>query len=251
MRTVQGVLEHTLTTILAMGAGVTLVVAGRTDAGVHARGQVAHLDIPPDVWQRTGSTLRGRLNRMLPDDIRVQAVTEAAVGFDARFSALWRRYSYRICYDVTYADPLRRLDTLWHPRPLDAERMNEAAIACLGEHDFSAFCRRRAGASTIRELLRFDWQNAGPGLLAGTIIADAFCHNMVRALTGASLAIGDGRRPVRWLADVLAARVRDPAVTVAPAHPLCLEQVSYPPDEQLADRVAATRRIRGPVAPGQ
>ena len=122
--------------------------------------------------------------------------------------------------------------------------MNEAAAGCLGEHDFAAFCRRRPGASTIRELLRLDWQRPEPGTAVATVIADAFCHNMVRALTGAMLAVGDGRRPPDWLAGLLAAGIRDPAVRVAPPHPLCLEQVGYPPDDRLAARAALTRRVR-------
>jgi tRNA pseudouridine38-40 synthase len=122
--------------------------------------------------------------------------------------------------------------------------MNGAAAQCLGEHDFAAFCRRREGASTVRELLRLDWQRADSGVAVATVVADAFCHNMVRSLVGALLAVGDGRRPPGWPADVLAARVRDPAVTVAPPHGLCLEEVRYPPDADLATRATATRRVR-------
>jgi tRNA pseudouridine38-40 synthase len=186
-----------------------------------------------------------RINRLLPDDVRLRAIGPAARGFDARFSALWRRYSYRVCDDQRFADPVRRRDTLWHRAALDLDAMNEAAACCLGEHDFAAFCRRRPGASTIRELVRLDWQRAGPGIAIGMVIADAFCHNMVRALTGALLAVGDGSRPVGWMAEVLAAGVRNPAVRVAPAHPLCLEEVRYPADDQLATRAVATRRLRG------
>ncbi len=185
-----------------------------------------------------------RLNRLLPADVRVQAVQVAPDGFDARFSALWRRYSYRICDTEASADPLRRHDTLWHRRPLDVELMNEAAAACLGEHDFAAFCRRRPGATTVRELLRFGWQRDEAGVVIATVVADAFCHNMVRALAGAVLAVGDGRRPASWLAAVLAAGVRDPAVTVLPPHPLCLEQVGYPPDPELSARALLTRQVR-------
>ncbi len=186
-----------------------------------------------------------RLNGALPADIRVHAITVAPDGFDARFSALWRRYSYRVSDGPGAADPVRRRDTLWHRWPLDVGLMNQAALACLGEHDFAAFCRPRPGASTIRELIRLDWHRAESGIVTGTVVADAFCHNMVRALTGALLAVGDGRKPPRWMADVLAARVRDPAVTVAPPHPLCLEEVGYPPDVLLAERAHLTRRLRG------
>ncbi len=222
-----------------------LTVAGRTDAGVHARGQVAHLDVAEHVWTAAAADAQRRLNRVLPADVRIRAIGPAPAGFDARFSALERRYSYRVCDDQTLADPLRRHDTLWHRVSLDVAAMNDAAAHCLGEHDFAAFCRRRLGASTVRALLRVDWQRTEPGLVVGTFVADAFCHNMVRSLTGALLAIGDGRKPTGWIAAVLAAGVRDPAVTVAPPHPLCLEQVNYPADAELADRALRTRRVRG------
>lgn len=142
------------------------------------------------------------------------------------------------------ADPLRRHDTLWYRHPLDLDRMNEAARACHGEHDFAAFCRRREGATTIREVIRLDWARAEPGVAVATVVADAFCHNMVRALTGALLAVGDGSRPPLWLAEVLAARRRDPAAGVAAPHPLCLEEVGYPAAAELAARAARTRRVR-------
>ena len=174
----------------------------------------------------------------------MRAISRAPDGFDARFSALWRRYSYRVCDDPAAADPLRRHDTLWYPRPVDVARMNQAARACLGEHDFAAFCRRREGATTVRELLRLDWERPAPALAVATVVADAFCHNMVRALVGGLLAVGDGRRPPGWLAGVLAAGVRDPAVHVAAPHGLCLEEVRYPPDAELAARAGLTRRLR-------
>ena len=258
LRTVQGELTEALRIALRLAQPPELTVAGRTDAGVHARGQVAHLDVPADAWnlgniarpvagasRPVGAAIAGRLAGLLPPDVRVHAIGIAAEGFDARFSALWRRYSYRVCDAASAADPLRRRDTLWYHRTLDAGSMNEAAAGCLGEHDFAAFCRRRPGASTVRELLGFDWHRPEPGLVVATVAADAFCHNMVRALAGACLAVGDGRRQPRWIAELLAAGIRNPAVTVAPPHPLCLEQVGYPADDQLAARAASTRRVRG------
>jgi tRNA pseudouridine38-40 synthase len=246
LRTVQDEVERALATVLGLPA-VRVTVAGRTDTGVHARGQVAHADVPAAQWEAqraaAGSVLR-RLAGLLPLDVRPRAIGPAPDGFDARFSALWRRYSYRVCDDPAAADPLRRGDTLWHPRPLDLALMNEAAAALAGEHDFAAFCRRREGASTVRALLRLDWRRSAPGLAEAAVVADAFCHNMVRALTGALLAVGDGRKPPGWPAEVLAARVRDPAVHVAPAHALCLEEVCYPEPGGLAARAAATRRVR-------
>jgi tRNA pseudouridine38-40 synthase len=219
-------------------------VAGRTDAGVHARGQVAHADVPAQQWAAAEPTAARRLARLLPAAVRVTAIGPAPDGFDARFSALWRRYSYRVCDDPAQADPLRRHDTLWYPAPLDLAAMNEAARPLLGERDFAAFCRSRDGATTIRELLRLDWTRAEPGIAVATVIADAFCHNMVRALAGALLAVGDGTRPSGWPAELLAARRRDPAARVAPPHPLCLEEVGYPGSDDLASRAASTRRVR-------
>ncbi len=239
MRTVQGEVQTALGRVLRTAEPPSLTVAGRTDAGVHARGQVAHLDVAAGTWTATERTALRRLNGVLPPDIRVHAIGAVPASFDARFSALWRRYSYRVCDRQDSADPLRRHDTLWHRSPLDTGLMNEAAAACMGEHDFAAFCRRREGASTIRELLRLDWQRDETGVVTGTVVADAFCHNMVRALAGALLAVGDGRKPVRWIADVLAAAIRDPAVVVAPPHPLCLEQVGYPADADLAARAGS------------
>src|SRR6202034_292370 len=108
----------------------------------------------------------------------------ARPGCDARFSALWRRYSYRVCDDPASADPLRRRDTLWYPRPVDVDRMNAAAAALAGEHDFAAFCRRREGATTVREVLRLEWARPEPGLAVATVAADAFCRKLGRALVG-------------------------------------------------------------------
>jgi tRNA pseudouridine38-40 synthase len=249
LRTVQGVLQQALGWALGLPGPPELTVAGRTDAGVHARGQVAHADVPADSWQAAGETAVRRLARALPPDVRVHAISAAPAGFDARFSALWRRYSYRVCDDPASADPLRRHDTLWYPRSIDVDRMNAAAAALTGEHDFAAFCKRRAGATTVRDLLRLEWTRPQPGLAVATVAADAFCHNMVRALVGAMLPVGDGRRDPSWPAQVLAAGVRDPAVTVVAPHALCLEEVAYPPPPDLATRAQATRRLRPPPLP--
>jgi tRNA pseudouridine38-40 synthase len=243
-RTVEGVLSETLGHVLRLPAPVRLTVAGRTDSGVHARGQVAHADLPADVWEAHADAASRRLSRALPPDLRVRSIAAAAEGFDARFSALWRRYSYRICDDPARADPLRRHDTLWNPRHLDLDAMNEAAALLLGEHDFAAFCRKREGATTVRALRRLEWARDVDGVAVGCVVADAFCHNMVRALVGALLPVGEGSRPVSWPAQVLAAAARDPAVRVVPAHGLSLEEVRYPEPELLAARAAFTRRVR-------
>jgi tRNA pseudouridine38-40 synthase len=243
-RTVQETVEVALGQLLRLPVPPALTVAGRTDAGVHARGQAAHADVPAASWEPDEPAALRRMAGLLPPDVRARSVTIAPEGFDARFSALWRRYSYRVCDDPAFADPLRRHDTLWHPRRLDLARMNEAARAFLGEHDFAAFCRRREGASTVRSLIRLDWARLPSGEAVAEVVADAFCHNMVRALVGGLLAVGDGRKQAAWPAGVLAAGVRDPGVHVAPPHPLCLEEVRYPADSGLSQRAAATRRHR-------
>ena len=247
-RTVEAELAQALGRVLRLPGPPKLTVAGRTDAGVHARGQVAHADVPAVTWAATAGRAVARLAGVLPADIRVRAADLAPDGFDARFSALWRRYSYRVCDDLARADPLRRHETLWWPRRLDLAAMTEAAASLAGEHDFAAFCRRREGASTVRTLRVLDWRRDGDGVAVATVVADAFCHNMVRALVGALLAVGEGRRPPSWPAEVLAAGVRDPAVRVVAPHGLCLEEVAYPPPAELAARAAETRQRRTATA---
>jgi tRNA pseudouridine38-40 synthase len=247
-RTVQGTLEDALARVLNLAEPAALTVAGRTDAGVHARGQVAHADVPADSWTEGGHSAARRLARLLPPDVRVHRITPAPPGFDARFSAIWRRYAYRVCDDPAAADPQARHTTLWYRSRLDVEAMNEAARGCLGERDFAAFCRRREGASTVRALLRLDWARPAPAMAEATVVADAFCHNMVRALVGAMLKVGDGSRPPTWPAEVLAAGIRDPAVPVVGPHGLCLEEVGYPADAGLAARAAAARNPRATPA---
>jgi tRNA pseudouridine38-40 synthase len=231
-----------------MPAAVRLIVAGRTDSGVHARGQVAHADIPADTWAAHADATLRRLARALPPDIRVRSVMVAPDGFDARFSALWRRYAYRICDEPARADPLRRFDTLWIPRGLDLAAMNAAGALLVGEHDFAAFCRKREGATTVRALRRLNWERDAAGVAVGCVVADAFCHNMVRALVGALIPVGEGTRPPQWPARVLRAAARDPGVQVVPPHGLSLEEVRYPEPGLLAARAAVTRQAR--VLPG-
>ncbi|MGQ0467546.1 MAG: tRNA pseudouridine(38-40) synthase TruA [Sporichthyaceae bacterium] len=251
-RTVEGELEAALTTVLRLSRPATLTVAGRTDAGVHARGQVAHLDVPEPNWAAvpgrlpldSASALLHRLAGVLPRDVRVHAVAVAPPGFDARFAALGRRYAYRICDARGGVDPLVRTHVLWHPRRLDVDAMNAAAASLTGEHDFAAFCRLREGATTVRRLNVFAWSRDPDGLLMADVQADAFCHHMVRALVGACLAVGEGRRPIEWVGAVLAARQKDSAVQIVPPHGLVLEEVRYPDAADLAERVLATRRRR-------
>jgi tRNA pseudouridine38-40 synthase len=246
LRTVQGVVEDALATVLRLPTRAALTVAGRTDAGVHARGQVAHVDLPDERWAAHPSPLRA-LARALPADVCVQALTLAPPGFDARFSALWRRYAYRIRDGVVPPDPLRRREVLWHRRELSEQRLNEASRQLVGLHDFAAFCRFREGGTTVRELAELSWAREGDGpaaVLVATVIADAFCHSMVRALVGALIPVGEGRREQGWPAQVLQRRARDPAVQVVAAQGLTLEEVRYPDAEGLRRRANITRRPR-------
>lgn len=243
-RTVQGELEEALRIVTRSPAPYELTVAGRTDAGVHARGQVAHVDLPEEVWAEQREQLPRRLAGRLPMDVRVWRVTEVPAEFDARFSALWRRYAYRVSDHPGGVDPLLRGHVLWHNWPLDVAAMNEAAERLLGEHDFAAFCKRREGATTIRALRELRWERRPDGVAECRVVADAFCHNMVRSLVGALLFVGDGHRPPDWPARVLAARVRDSAVHVVRPHGLTLEEVGYPPPDQLAARNRASRTRR-------
>ena len=263
LRTVQGALEEALARVLRLPS-VRLTVAGRTDAGVHSRGQVAHLDVPREVWEAVvgrsgrapGDALVSRLAGVLPTDVVVHRAAPAPQGFDARFSALRRRYSYRIADRPELRDPLTRDWVLWNRAGLDVAAMDRACQPLLGLRDFAAYCRPREGASTIRELQELRWTRVedGPerGLVVASVQADAFCHNMVRALVGASLAVGEGRRDEEWPAKVLEGRRRDSGAGVVPAHGLVLEEVVYPADDELAARAERirARRMDEEVEPG-
>ena len=262
LRTVQGELEAGLQKILRRPVPVT--VAGRTDAGVHARGQVCHLDVSDDVLATVpgrsaaapADALVSRLVGVLPADLVVHRAEVAPPGFDARFGALRRRYRYRISDSPAVHDPLRR-DVLRHRRALDVEAMHAASQALLGEHDFLSFCRPRDGATTIRTLEELSWQRpaaerADAGLVVATVVADAFCHHMVRSLVGALLGVGEGRHESVRPAQILAARTRESgrhgqvgAAPLCPPGGLTLEGVEYPPTERLAAQARAARVMRG------
>lgn len=261
-RTVQGELEQALSRIARVPVQVT--VAGRTDAGVHARGQVCHLDLPGPVLatipgrsdRAPANALVTRLAGLLPADVVVHAAREVPPEFDARFGALRRRYRYRISDGPTVHDPLRR-DVLRHRWPLDVGAMARASRALLGEHDFLSFCKPREGATTIRTLEQLDWERPEPGradegLVVATVVADAFCHHMVRSLVGTLLVVGEGRKGEDWPAQVLAARTRQSSTrTSTGSAPLCppqgltLDHVEYPSDEDLAAQARAARVLRG------
>jgi tRNA pseudouridine38-40 synthase len=244
---VQGEIEDALRTVTRSRETYELTVAGRTDAGVHARGQVAHVDLPREVWAEHRPKLLKRLAGRLPKDVRVWALREAPAGFDARFSAIWRRYAYRVTDNPGGVDPLLRNHVLWHDWPLDVDAMNEAARGLLGEHDFAAYCKRREGATTIRTLQELSLVRGADGVVTATVRADAFCHNMVRSLIGALLFVGDGHRGPEWPGKVLTAGVRDSAVHVVRPHGLTLEEVGYPCDDELAARAGQARARREPA----
>ncbi|WP_254707515.1 tRNA pseudouridine(38-40) synthase TruA [Rhodococcus pyridinivorans] len=246
-RTVCGEIEEKLSAIVR--TPVLLTVAGRTDAGVHASGQVAHVDVPTAVLPDDPSRWVRRLARFLPRDVRVTGISVAPEHFDARFSAIRRHYEYRLTTAVYGAEPLRARDTVAWPKAVDLDAMQRASQSLLGLHDFAAFCKRREGATTVRELQRYDWTRKGD-ILTAYVSADAFCWSMVRSLVGAALAVGEGRRSVEWMTALLDERERAASVAVAPAHGLSLVRVDYPADEELAARNAATREMRGPITPG-
>jgi tRNA pseudouridine38-40 synthase len=261
LRTVQGLVEDALAKQPPGASALTpVVVAGRTDAGVHAAGQVVHVDVVP----LAGKTSSGRIevdeqgipdlermlhrwNGLLPRDVRILGACVAAPGFDARFSATRRHYRYQVSDAPWGVDPLHRNDTIAWGRSLSVERMNEASLPLLGLQDFAAYCKRRVGATTIRELQRLTWHRTGPYAIEANVSADAFCHSMVRSLVGALLLVGDGRRGLDWPAKVLSSRVRGSAV--APARGLTLVSVDYPPDAELAARAQHTRSIRTATPP--
>ncbi len=247
-RTVQGELESWITRILRLEEPAELVCAGRTDAGVHARGQVAHMDLDPMVISDRGDALTRRLNKVLGGECVVRRISAAPPGFDARFAAVWRRYIYRLSDAEAPPDPLYRYQIAQVHTEVDLARLNGEAAALLGLRDFGAFCRRREGASTIRTLLELAGRRVPSGPMAGvvecTVRADAFCHSMVRSLVGALVAVATGQRDHEWLAGVTERGVRDSRITVMPAAGLTLEEVGYPPDHELAKRALEARAMR-------
>ncbi|HAT1548852.1 tRNA pseudouridine(38,39,40) synthase TruA [Corynebacterium sp. HMSC06C06] len=251
LRTVQGILEDNLSMILRHD--VELTVAGRTDAGVHSAGQVAHFDVPSEALDQRSidgdpAKLVRRLAKLLPEDVRVHACTAAPEGFDARFSALQRHYVYRITTHPRGALPTRARDTAQWPKPVDIDAMQEAATTLVGLHDFAAFCKTKPHATTIRDLHSFEWVDVStptePQLYEARVCADAFCWSMVRSLVGCCLRVGEGARDVDFAAAMLAESQRSSQIPLAPAKGLSLVRVDYPADEELAARAAVTRDRR-------
>lgn len=267
--TVQGALEDALAVLVRRD--VRVVVAGRTDTGVHARGQVVHLDLAPAEWtalargrdEDPGLALERRLSGALthvlgrgrrelglpecPGAVVVRRAGAAPGGFDARFSAVSRRYSYRIDDGAAGRDPLTRHLTWWSKDVLDVPVMAGAVRELVGLHDFLSFCRPREGATTVREVIDVSVERDRDGLVVLGIEADAFCHHMVRSVVGAAARVGAGREDPDWLGRRLAERVRDARVLMAPAHALVLEEVRYPGDAALGERAARTRALRDPL----
>lgn len=258
LRTVQGEVEQALAVALRRRTPtggllrVPVVCAGRTDTGVHARGQVLHVDTTAEELAASAGrspeppleALQRRLAGILPADVVVRRVVEAPPGFDARFSATWRRYAYRVADRPASVDPLTRSHVLSWSRPLSLNALAEASAPLLGLHDFAAFCKQREGATTVRTLLDLSWVRRPDGVLEATVRADAFCHSMVRALVAACVRVGEGRLGLAQAAALLDERERSPLTGLMPAHGLTLVAVGYPPDDLLAQQAERTRARR-------
>jgi len=234
-RTVQEEVEKAIAIISQ--SKIDSIVAGRTDAGVHATGQVIHVDVPESI---NLDEIAYKLNRILDTDVRVMAVSIAPPAFHARFSALRRHYTYRILDANKVIPPLQRYDVASWYKPLSVDQLNEASALLLGDHDFAAYCKFREGATTIRQLQRFEWVRDSEGYLVGDIVADAFCYSMVRNLVGAVVCVADGRFGPEWIQETLANKVRVSDSLVFPACGLTLRQVDYPSDSELLKRAAKT-----------
>lgn len=241
-RTLQGALEEALAKFLR--TPINTVVAGRTDAGVHATGQVVHADVPeniessryrPDEDPWDFDHFKYRLNQMLDEDFRVLKVEFAPTNFDARFTATSRHYRYKLLDGNQELMPLKRLDAATWFRALDIELMNQAGKPLLGKHDFVTFCRYREGATTLRTLLEFKWHRDEEGFVICDIAADGFGWNMVRNLVGAAVCVGEGRFEVGWMEQILRAEARVSDSYVFPARGLTLRHVEYPEPSKLAE----------------
>lgn len=228
VRTVVGELQRCLTPLV--GEAPELVMSGRTDAGVHAWGQVLSADLPDGADL---ARIQRSLNARLAPEIVVRDIAPAEPGFSARFDATGRRYRYLIV-NRPVPDPFLASTAWWVPEPLDVAAMTEAAQPLVGEHDFSSFCRRPKGApgavevSLVRRVTGVRWTVLDPGdVLRFEIEGSAFCHQMVRSIVGFLVAVGRGRRRPDETTAVLAAHDRAAAEQPAPPHGLTLWQVDY------------------------
>ena len=248
-RTMQDLVEEAIAQITR--SQVQTIVAGRTDAGVHATGQVIHVDLPDAVFTDGFSypDLRYKLNRILDEDLRVMNISDAPSGFHARFSALRRVYTYKILDNNEVIAPLSRYDVAPWYRPLDVDLMNKASALVLGHHDFAAFCKFKEGGTTIRTLEQYEWRRDSEGLLIAEVAADAFCYSMVRNLVGAVICVADGRKDPAWIQELLANKERVSDSLVFPARGLSLTRVDYPSNQELLDRAKVTIGKRGDSSP--
>ena len=244
-RTIQDLVEEAISRISRVDT--ESIVAGRTDAGVHATGQVIHVDVPDAIFDGELNYIdfRYKLNRILDEDVRIMSITDAPSGFHARFSALRRHYVYKLIDNNDVIPPLTRNDVASWYRPLDVDHMNDASKLVLGHHDFAAFCKFREGSTTIRSLEKYEWKRTDDGVLVADIVADAFCYSMVRNLVGAVVCVADGRKKPSWIAELLANKERVSDSLVFPARGLTLYQVDYPHDDQLLERAKITVSKRG------
>jgi tRNA pseudouridine38-40 synthase len=234
-RTCQELLESTISKIARFK--VETVVAGRTDAGVHATGQVVHVDVPENLDLED---LTYRINRIMDEDLRITKISIAPPAFHARFSALRRSYRYKILDNNQVIPPLNRADVAPWYRTLNLDLLNEASALLLGSNDFAAFCKFREGSTTVRNLEKFSWIRDSDGFLIADVVADAFCYSMVRNLVGAVVCVADGRFEPEWVATTLKNRERISDSLVFPARGLTLHKVEYPPDSELLERVKIT-----------
>ena len=234
-RTVQQTVEEAISTVAQHKAET--IVAGRTDAGVHATGQVIHVDLPESLEL---TDLAYKLNRILDEDIRINNIEIAPAAFHARFSALRRYYEYRILDENKVIPPLARFNTESWYRPLDVDVMNNASALLLGTHNYAAFCKFREGATTIRTLETFQWRRDRDGYLVGDVVADAFCYSMVRNLVGAIVCVADGRKGASWITTLLEDKERVSDSLVFPGRGLTLYKVDYPDAAELLERAKKT-----------
>lgn len=223
-RTVAGVLGHAIEKVLRHP--VELTAAGRTDAGVHAWGQVVSFEAVPGL---DPDRLLASCNAMLGPEVVVRGAELVPAGFDARHSAQWREYRYTVC-NRRVPDPFLAR-TSWHvPAPLDVRALRLAADPFVGEHDFASFCRRGPeGTTTVRRVLRSSWFDVGDGILHYEVRATAFCQQMVRAIVGTLVDVGLGKRRPGEMLTILRACDRAAAGPLAPPEGLCLREVGYPP----------------------
>jgi tRNA pseudouridine38-40 synthase len=220
VRTIQGELESALQQVL--GAAVDIDVAGRTDAGVHARHQVVSFEFAGTIDLES---CERSLRSMLGPEVGLISLDVAPDGFHARFDAKVRRYRYLIANGVVL-DPMQR-HRVWHiETPLDLPAMNDAAAAFVGEHDFASLCRARGGRTTTRTVLEAHWERS-EGLLVYEVAGAAFCHQMVRSMVALCVEVGRGRVAAEAIPGILEAKDRNAARGAAPPHGLTLWEVSY------------------------